>query len=724
MPSAGRPEQPLVTVGPVSELAGELRRLRGRADLTYAQLAGKTGLSAATLRGAAGGFRCPTWQVTRAFVVACGGDEEVVRPLWDDACRAAGREAPLQPPADPPDPAGAESAADLVRMLKLLLQWADAPSLTRLNKRAGGFNLLPPSTVSDMLRSQRLPRLELMLAFVRACGLDENQATAWQAAYERIKAREGAPPPAVSQPSGAPVSRLMSRWDPTLTPKEAATLGISKNEYDSAALYARMTVEEHQRLGTSRDHWEPTLILNDHLVAPFITAGEQELVRRLEEEADPALARAQGLVEDVKGYLDEIAEVSGPISSPETGANYSVAEAVDRVGDHDETIERDEAARKHHHRRAGVLLQRLATWAPWLEAVGFLTFVTYYLNVPLLEPWKDWLGWSFALVVLMVIILAQTWLVLHAARSHNHARETYANGHRHEAERGFTGRNRYLWVTAVTAVAITSGIIWRGTAALGNASISTTALMVFTATVTGLLLPTLAYLGIALDGSTVSRERDSLAAALEDDLDKYLQTISNSRRNLATIAEIGDTLKSKTLPDICHATQESVDGVYGFYGTVRLLIGGLAADPPARTTRTISVDAAGTVSGYIGTSIPGAGAVNLGPVFDRQRRLDDMEVQRARLLNRIDALPPPPYGRARTIVVTIRDGRIGRKGGSAGVTPEGYGEILETRDCVEPFHEGDRLALSDGTEVVAIGVDNDLRPNNPWLQTVHVGDVF
>jgi len=68
----------------------------------------------------------------------------------------------------------------------------------------------------------------------------------------------------------------------------------------------------------------------------------------------------------------------------------------------------------------------------------------------------------------------------------------------------------------VTAVAITGGMIWRGTAALGNASIGTTAVMIFAAAVTGLLLPTLAYLGVALDGCTVSRERDGLAAELAE----------------------------------------------------------------------------------------------------------------------------------------------------------------------------------------------------------------
>jgi len=437
-------------------------------------------------------------------------------------------------------------------------------------------------------------------------------------------------------------------WEPTVTPKEADKVGIHKDEYRSAAEYARMVVQEHQRRGTPRDGWEPPALHNGSLAEPFITDGGQELASRLEQEADPRLDEAQGLIENVKENLDKIAEHREPITGPETGANHSVAEAVERVEEYDAKIKRDQAAGKHHHHRASILLQRLATWAPWIEAVGFLTFITYYLNVPLLEPWQDWLGWSFAATVVIAIILGQTWLVRHAARSHNDAREARADNHRHEAARAFTRRNWYLGLTAVTAVAITSGMIWRGIAALGNASIGTTAVLVFVAAVTGLLLPTLAFLGVALDGSRVSRERDGLAADLDDDLDEYLETIGDSRRDLARVAEIGDTLRDKTFPDICYTSQEAVDGVYGFYGTVRLLIGGLSADPPARTARTIEHDAAGNIAGHIGTSIAGAGHVSLGPLFDRQHRLEEIEAQRVSLLEQVDALSRHPWGKSRT----------------------------------------------------------------------------
>ncbi len=154
-------------------------------------------------------------------------------------------------------------------------------------------------------------------------------------------------------------------WQPALTEREAAKLEIPQKDYKSAAIHARMAVEENKRIGTARDRWEPTLIQNDHMTAPFLTDGEQELASRLKTEADPALDKAQDLIENVKANLDEITEDIHPIATPESGANYSVPDAVERVGQHDMKIEQEEAAGRHHHRRVSALLQRLASWVPW-----------------------------------------------------------------------------------------------------------------------------------------------------------------------------------------------------------------------------------------------------------------------------------------------------------------------------------------------------------------------
>ena len=407
-----------------------------------------------------------------------------------------------------------------------------------------------------MLHSKRLPRLELVLTFVLACGFEEDQAAAWRAAWERIKARESDPLPAARQAFRGSGPRTAGTLAAALTPREAAAAGIPKREYEQAALFARIAVKEHQRLGTPRYLWEPTPIVNDKLAAPFIMDGERELASRLEKEADPALDKSQGLVENVKASLDEIAEYARPIATPESGPNYPAAEAAARVRQHDETIERDEAAGKRHHQRASVLLRRLATWAPWLEAVGavgFLTFVTYYLNVPLFEPWQDWLGWSFAVVVVVVIILGQTWLVGHAAKSHNHAREARVNGHRSEAEQGVQAAQLVPRGNCRDRRPHYQRHYLAGYRRPRQRQLRHGRSVVFAAAVTGLVLPILAYLGIALDGSTVSRERDGLAAELKDDLDDYSQTLSDSRRDLVIVG--GSAAPSGTRRSRISATQ-------------------------------------------------------------------------------------------------------------------------------------------------------------------------
>ena len=194
MARTGRPEQPIdASNEALRRLAGELRRLRG--PRTYRELADGTKLSIATLRAAAVGKNVPSWKVTRTITAACEGDQAQVRKLWEDAYAAAGRAVPDEHmPAGPPVPVRGEvtSTAQLVDMMRRLRGWAGSPSLATLNDRAAGHNLLPPSTVSDMLRSRRLPRLELVSAFVRACGLDDEQVAGWEAAWAELKDQSSA----------------------------------------------------------------------------------------------------------------------------------------------------------------------------------------------------------------------------------------------------------------------------------------------------------------------------------------------------------------------------------------------------------------------------------------------------------------------------------------------------------------------------------------------------
>ncbi|MDR7275375.1 nSTAND1 domain-containing NTPase [Catenuloplanes atrovinosus] len=84
-----RPERPLEGLGgPVEQLAAGLRELRERAGRPgYRQMAARVNYSVATLSAAASGRRLPTWEVTLAYVTACGGDREEWERRWREAER-------------------------------------------------------------------------------------------------------------------------------------------------------------------------------------------------------------------------------------------------------------------------------------------------------------------------------------------------------------------------------------------------------------------------------------------------------------------------------------------------------------------------------------------------------------------------------------------------------------------------------------------------------------
>jgi methionine synthase II (cobalamin-independent) len=95
---------------------------------------------------------------------------------------------PTDAPADPaPDPLAARSAREFACLLRLLKVWAGDPSFERLSRRSG----VPRSTLADALstRSARLPRLEVVRKFVRACGLDDEGAGRWERAWRLVGER-------------------------------------------------------------------------------------------------------------------------------------------------------------------------------------------------------------------------------------------------------------------------------------------------------------------------------------------------------------------------------------------------------------------------------------------------------------------------------------------------------------------------------------------------------
>jgi len=80
--------------------------------------------------------------------------------------------------------------AEFVQALRLLKIWAGNPSFDQLARRSG----VPRSTLADVVKRRRrqLPALEVVRAFVQACGLPDTSA--WDDAWRRLQASTLAPP--------------------------------------------------------------------------------------------------------------------------------------------------------------------------------------------------------------------------------------------------------------------------------------------------------------------------------------------------------------------------------------------------------------------------------------------------------------------------------------------------------------------------------------------------
>ncbi|HKB30526.1 MAG TPA: hypothetical protein VKD26_06785 [Streptosporangiaceae bacterium] len=165
---------------------------------TLARLADETGLQQRTLAELTSGNRPLSWEVTCAYVTACGGDKEDVHALWARAVSvlekppwrkhdAAGQIIGLWERRDPvgrlPDPCHATTESELNSQLNRLRAWANVP-LRELETRT--WPKVSDSTLSELLNNHRRltpNRAEILAA---ACGLPPWEASRWAEATARV----------------------------------------------------------------------------------------------------------------------------------------------------------------------------------------------------------------------------------------------------------------------------------------------------------------------------------------------------------------------------------------------------------------------------------------------------------------------------------------------------------------------------------------------------------
>ncbi|GAB2881208.1 helix-turn-helix domain-containing protein [Streptomyces mayteni] len=99
-----------------------------------------------------------------------------------------------------PSPAGAQDVDEFVAAMRALKEYSGL-SLRQLGERAESRgDVLPRSTLADVLNRSTLPRPDVLAAFVRACGGAESDVREWLAARERVAAPTPPPPEADDAP--------------------------------------------------------------------------------------------------------------------------------------------------------------------------------------------------------------------------------------------------------------------------------------------------------------------------------------------------------------------------------------------------------------------------------------------------------------------------------------------------------------------------------------------
>lgn len=433
------------------------------------------------------------------------------------------------------------------------------------------------------------------------------------------------------------------RPQPMLTFKEATRSGLcSKETWLETEPLWRLATQHHMTLLTPRGEWEPPASITAQLTEKYTLAGEDEQAIRIATDVEFMLGDMQKRIKDARDLVTKREDERAIFETVETNTTHGLEESVRIARADDDKITAESDQGLDHHARSPQWLKVQGLAAPWVESVGFLFFVSYYINVNLLDPWADPLGWTFTMAVVVIIIIGQRWLVDHAARAHNLLREQLAEGQRSEAVKSERNRGWYLAEASVTAAAITGGMIQRGLASVGeDAGIWVTVIMTVLATTVGLLLPTLAYLAQALDGSKVARRRDALAADLDDHKAGVEDDIAAAKQLLDVAAETQRELEEQMFPEIVSDVQDAVNEAHVPYNFLRIQIGGLVADPPVKKSAPLNPD---FTKDEVSCGLPGAAGVSLRPLGDAKARLDAIANEAATLRVRIERLTPHPWG--------------------------------------------------------------------------------
>ena len=203
---AGRREKDLAADAPYREFANRLRDLRRNTGLTLDDIARISGKSKSTLSAACNGQTMPGWEVTAAFVEACGAKAADWNKPWRNAkVRGVDEDDLAHGPVllshhdRPPCPVHAQTVQEFLDTMRHLRVWAGNDSFRVIEKKSAAIDkqmkadrvpgtfYIARNTLNAVLLGDRMPKRELLEAFLTYAEVNDGRdRRAWIEAWQRL----------------------------------------------------------------------------------------------------------------------------------------------------------------------------------------------------------------------------------------------------------------------------------------------------------------------------------------------------------------------------------------------------------------------------------------------------------------------------------------------------------------------------------------------------------
>lgn len=150
----------------------------------------------------------------------------------------------IRPATPPPSPTAADDDAAFIAELRRLKTWSGL-SFRQLERRAAaGGDTLPASTAATMLGRNRLPREELVVTFVQACGLSGQEVLPWLTTRAMIA--DGTRAAAQTFPITQSGPRTSSRWRRAIVAAAVLAIAFASGAVLAAGTETTSVIEEEE----------------------------------------------------------------------------------------------------------------------------------------------------------------------------------------------------------------------------------------------------------------------------------------------------------------------------------------------------------------------------------------------------------------------------------------------------------------------------------------------